>query len=63
MKRLTWLREWCSHGPTCPRIGVYGDQVVVQGYVITDPELLDETGEVPGGEGLLVLPRSMFPEL
>jgi hypothetical protein len=36
---------------------------VVQGYIITDPDLMDEAGNVPAGEGLLVLPRSMFPEL
>lgn len=58
--RLTWLRESCQHGKTCPRIGRQGQRVMVQGYPVTDPDLLVD---VPEGEVLVWVPEALLPEV
>lgn len=58
-KRLTWLWETCVNGKTCPRVGRLDDgRRIVQGYIVTDPGILAEIGELPAGEVVLILPAA-----
>lgn len=50
--RLTWVREVCGNGKTCPRVSSVtprGTRIVV-GKKGTDPELLAEVGDVADDE-------------
>ncbi len=59
-RSVTWLRGSCETGKTCPRVGREGRRVLVQGYPVTDPELL---AEVPAGEVLVWVPEELLPEV
>lgn len=63
MERITWTRESCSTGKTCPRAGrTDRGTKLVQGYPITDPARLTELG-VPEGEMIVEVPASLLPEV
>jgi hypothetical protein len=52
----------CLNGLTCPTIYELADgQIAVQG-AIASPELLAEAG-VPGHESIVIIPRSLLPEV
>ncbi|MGH3451020.1 MAG: hypothetical protein ACRDQW_09880 [Haloechinothrix sp.] len=63
-KRLIRLRGECPDGETCAtvRFNPETDEFVMQGYVITDPQLLAELN-LPECESAVRLPGSLFPEL
>lgn len=53
---LRLLASTCSGGD-CPTIyGTDGDDVLVQGYVVTDPDALAAIG-APEGEAVVRIPR------
>lgn len=62
-QRLTWQRQECGSGKTCAGRGRHtalpGGQVV-QGYVITDPQVLADLGVAPQGEGFLFVPDEIL---
>lgn len=52
----------CDTGP-CPKVfddGDEGPDAVVQGYLVTDPDLLAQAGRVPEGEAVVRIPRSLL---
>jgi hypothetical protein len=53
-----------SQGGGCPTVYEtdQGDDVVVQGDLVTDPEALGDLKDVPAGEGAVLLPRSVILE-
>jgi hypothetical protein len=59
--RITRKHGECSDG-TCPAIYDTDDPelVGVQGTVLTDVQALDDVGEIPGHEGVVLLPRSLI---
>lgn len=63
--RLTWLRRECGTGKTCAgearHVKLPGGKIV-QGYVISDPEVLGDLGPAPAGEAYLFVPDDM-PEV
>lgn len=63
--RLTWLRRECGTGKSCAGYGRHTNLPsgqIVQGYVITDPEVLKDLGLPPVGEGFLFVPDGL-PEV
>jgi len=60
MEKFEWSRESCQHGKTCPRATRRGQRVLVQGYPVTDLELLVD---VPEGEILIWVPEALLPEV
>lgn len=59
--RLTWKREDCGNGKTCPRVSSVtprGTRVVV-GKKVTDPELLAEVGDVADDEYAVEISASL----
>ncbi|MBA3907685.1 MAG: hypothetical protein H0X35_13520 [Pseudonocardiales bacterium] len=62
--RLTWVRETCGHGKTCPKIsGVTerGTRIVI-GKKITDPATLAAIGAMPDDEYAVEVPALLIPE-
>lgn len=56
------LRETCERGKVCPAVKAIAgqpDPVYVQGWKVTDPELL-AAFDVPPGEVLNAVPRRLF---
>lgn len=53
-----------SQGGGCPTVYEtdQGDDVVVQGDLVTDPEALGDLKDVLAGEGAVLLPRSVILE-
>lgn len=66
-QRLTWqAREsMCGTGKNCAAIGRHtklpGGRIV-QGYMITDSEVLADLGLPPTGEGFLYIPDEVIQE-
>lgn len=64
-QRLTWQSRECGTGKSCAAIGRHmklpGGRIV-QGYVITDPEVLTDLGLPPDGEGFLYVPDEVIQE-
>lgn len=62
-KRLTWQRRECGAGKTCAGIGRH-DRLpggrIVQGYLISDPQVLADMGLPPDGEGFLFVPDEIL---
>jgi hypothetical protein len=59
--RLTWVREDCGNGKTCPRVSSVtprGTRIVV-GKKVTDPELLAEVGDVADDEHVVEISSSL----
>jgi hypothetical protein len=62
---LTTLRanRDCDNGRTCPHISATGrGTLVVQGYLVSDPELASRLG-IPAGETTVEVPLALLPEL
>lgn len=62
-ERLAWQRRECGGGKTCAGVGRHArlpGQRIVQGYLITDPEVLADLGEPPAGEAFLVVPDEIL---
>lgn len=63
--RLTWLRRECGTGKTCAgearHTSMPGGKIV-QGYTITDRQVLADLGLPPDGEGYLFVPDDL-PEV
>jgi len=59
--RITRKHGGCSDG-TCPAIYDTDDPevVAVQGATLTDAQALQDVGQVPGHESVVLLPRSLF---
>ncbi len=64
MARLVQLRSTCDQGNVCPTLHYqpHSDEFVIQGYVVTDPQVLAELN-LPQGEGVVRVPASLLPEL
>lgn len=62
-QRMTWLRRECGTGKSCAGLGNHelmpGGRIV-QGYQITDPEVLKDLGTPPTGEGFLFVPDEVL---
>lgn len=64
-QRLTWLNRECGDGKTCAgraRHRKLPGVSIVQGYVITDTEVLGDLGLPPAGEGYLMVPDEILRE-
>jgi|tagenome__1003787_1003787.scaffolds.fasta_scaffold19500927_1 hypothetical protein len=62
---VTTVRGKCPDGVTCPAIhalDITPDKLYVQGWIVTDPEVLEAIG-APPGEAVVAVPRSMLPEV
>ncbi|MGI9063643.1 MAG: hypothetical protein ACR2FQ_07550 [Pseudonocardiaceae bacterium] len=64
MARLVQLRSTCDHGNTCPTLHYQpdSDDFLIQGYTITDREVLAELN-LPAGETVVRVPAHLLPEL
>lgn len=63
--RMTWQRRECGSGKTCAGEGRHPNLPggrIVQGYVITDPQVLADLGNPPPGEVFSFVPDDM-PEV
>ncbi|MPZ86601.1 MAG: hypothetical protein GEU81_00745 [Nitriliruptorales bacterium] len=60
MAKLTKLGGGCQDGRTCPAVFVVddGDAYIVQGWELTDPEILAEL-QLPAGESAVKIPASL----
>ena len=59
---LITIRKACDVGRTCPHVSVTGrGTLVIQGYVITDPEAA--VLGIPAGDTAIEVPLSLLPEL
>jgi hypothetical protein len=43
----------------CPTVYDNGETYVIQGWRVTDPSVLGELGDIPAGETVLEIPKSM----
>ncbi len=62
---ITTLSSDCPDETTCSAIRAIGaapDLLFVQGQLVSDPAILAAC-EVPAGEGLVAVPRSLLPEV
>lgn len=60
---VRWTRGSCGTGETCPRAGRTDRRTkLVQGYPITDPDVLAALG-VPSGEMIVEVPDTLLPEV
>jgi hypothetical protein len=63
--RLTWQARECGSGKTCAGLGRHvalpGGRIV-QGYLITDPQVLTDLGAPPESEGFLWVPDDVLPD-
>lgn len=64
MARLVQLRSTCNHGNTCPTLRYQpdSDDFLVQGYTVTDPQVLAELN-LSAGETVVRVPAYLLPEL
>ncbi|HVM19491.1 MAG TPA: hypothetical protein VM307_05990 [Egibacteraceae bacterium] len=63
--RLTWTHRECGSGKTCAgeaRHTKLPGGRIIQGYTITDPEVLADLGPAPAGEVFAYLPDDL-PEV
>lgn len=64
-QRLTWQRRECGTGKSCAGVGYHtklpGGRIV-QGYLITDPVVLEDLGQPPAGEGFMWVPDEVIKE-
>ena len=63
--RLTWVREVCGNGKTCPRVSSVtprGTRIVV-GKKVTELELLAEVGDVADDEYAVEISASLGSRL
>jgi hypothetical protein len=61
--RLTWQRRECGGGKTCAGIGRHALMPggrIVQGYLVTDPQVLADLGLPPDDEGFLFVPDEIL---
>lgn len=61
---LTWVREVCGHGKTCPKISGVTDRGtrIVVGKKITDAAMLVAIGDLPDDEYAVEVPALLIPE-
>lgn len=59
--RITGTHRRCSDG-TCPAVHDTDDPalIAVQGSALRDPEAWADLGDIPAGEVVVVLPRSLL---
>lgn len=60
---MTWTRRECGTGKTCAGVGQHPalpGMTIVQGYWITDPEVLADLGAAPDGEGFMAVPSELL---
>ncbi|MGH3797273.1 MAG: hypothetical protein ACRDSP_20555 [Pseudonocardiaceae bacterium] len=64
MARLVQLRRTCNHGMDCPTLHYQPDtdEFLIQGYTVTDPQLLVGLS-LPAGETVVRVPAHLLPEL
>lgn len=64
MARLVQLRSTCDQGNVCPTLHYLpdSDEVLVQGYVVTDQQILAGLN-LPAGEDVVRVPTDLLPEL
>lgn len=63
--RMQWTRRECGTGKTCAGVGHHPalpDMTIVQGYTITDPQVLTDLGLPPTGESFLAVPTDVLPD-
>lgn len=64
MARLVQLRRTCNHGMDCPTLHYQpdSDEFLIQGYTVTDPQVLVELN-LPAGQTVVRVPIYLLPEL
>ncbi len=64
MARLVQLRSTCDHGNVCPTLHYRPDtdEYVVQGYTVTDPQVVAALN-LAVGETVVQVPTGLLPEL
>ncbi len=64
MARLVQLRSTCDQGNVCPTLHYQpgSDEFLIQGYTVTDPQLLAGLN-LPAGETVVRVPTHLLPEL
>jgi hypothetical protein len=64
MARLVQLRSLCNHGNKCPILHYQpdSDEFLIQGYTVTDPQVLAELN-LPPGHTVVRVPTYLLPEL
>lgn len=64
MARLVQLRGTCDQGNVCPTLHYQpgSDEFFVQGYTVTDPQVLAGLNP-PAGQTVIRVPTSLLPEL
>jgi hypothetical protein len=64
MARLVQLRAPCDQGPTCPTLHYQpdSDEFLIQGYTITDPQVLAGLNPL-AGQTVVRVPPHLLPEL
>lgn len=64
MARLVQLRRTCDHGNTCPTLHYQPalDEFLVQGYTVTDPQVLARLN-LFAGYTVVRVPTHLLPEL
>jgi hypothetical protein len=64
MPRLVHLRRTCNHGMDCPTLHYQpdSDEFLIQGYTVTDPQVLVEL-HLAAGWTVVRVPSHLLPEL
>lgn len=64
MARLVQLRSFCNHGNKCPTLHYQPDrdEFLIQGYAVTDPQVLAELS-LSAGYTVVRVPTHLLPEL
>jgi hypothetical protein len=64
MPRLVQLRSTCDQANVCPTLHYLpdSDEFLIQGYTVTDPQVLAEL-KLPAGETVVRVPARLLPEL
>lgn len=64
MPRLVQLRRTCDQGMDCPTLHYQrdADEFIIQGYVVTDPQVLVELN-LHAGQTTVRVPTYLLPEL
>lgn len=64
MTRLVQLRRFCDQGMDCPTLHYQpdSDEFLIQGYIVTDPEVLARLS-LPAGQTVVRVSASLLPEL
>jgi hypothetical protein len=62
--RLVWLRGTCDQSEVCPTLHYQpdSDDFLIQGYTVTDPEVLARLN-LPAGHTVVRVPTDLLPEL